>query len=134
MGSTAAPGLPSNPVPDDILLVEDNFIIALDLETILREFGVTEVRTANSVMEAIELIAKRTPKFAFIDINLGVEKGFEVAERLRELGVRFMFATGYDETYDFPEHLSDVGMVSKPYSIEAVRNAIVRADGPSPAR
>lgn len=133
------PNPPSTPIsaagfmPGDILLVEDNYIIAIDLEDMLREIGVAQVRSANSVHLALELIAAQTPDFAFIDINLGTEKGFSVAERLRALGVPFTFSTGYDDKYDFPDHLADVQIFSKPYTIQAVRAAILLPFAPPAA-
>lgn len=136
MDVTVPQGTPTSgagPLPGDILLVEDNYIIALDLADMLREIGVAEVRTANSVHLAVELIVAKTPEFAFIDINLGAEKGFSVAERLRALGVPFMFSTGYGDKYDFPEHLADARIVSKPYTIEAVRAAILQPMPPPAA-
>jgi CheY-like chemotaxis protein len=108
-------------VPADILIVEDNYIIALDLETLLRDLGVVSVRTASSVREAIDLILAMPPDFGLIDVNLGEDKSFEVAERLLELGVPFVFTTGYGDSYAFPMHFVETRIMTKPYTIEALR-------------
>lgn len=113
------------PVPQDVLIVEDDFIIALDLEDMLRSLGVTVVRTANSVARALALITESVPQFGLIDVNLGGEKSFEVAERLRQLGVPFVFTTGYGYKFAFPAGVKDAGIVSKPYTVEALRAAIL---------
>lgn len=112
-------------LPGDVLLVEDNFFIALDIEEMLHQLGVERVRTANSVMQALGMIADYPPQFAFIDVNLGTEKGFAVAERLCELNVPFAFATGYADSDAFPALFANATIVSKPCVIEAIRGAIV---------
>ena len=48
-----------------------------------------------------------------------------VQERLMELGVPFVFTTGYGDKYAFPAGFSDAQIVSKPYTIEALRAAIL---------
>jgi CheY-like chemotaxis protein len=127
MDATQDPVEPQTPrlVPQDILVVEDDFIIALDLEDMLRGLGVGRVRVAVSVPQALEMIAAAAPEFGLIDVNLGNDKSFTVAERLMELGVPFVFTTGYGDKYAFPAGFSDAQIVSKPYTIEALRAAIL---------
>jgi len=74
-------------VPDDVLIVEDDLIIALDFEETILGFGVKTVRTAKSVSRALEMIADRAPDFALLDVGLVREKSFAVAERLDELQI-----------------------------------------------
>ena len=63
-------------VPGDVLIVEDDAIIALDFEQTVAEFGVTSVRIASSVARALAMIAERIPDFALLDIGLSEEKSF----------------------------------------------------------
>jgi CheY-like chemotaxis protein len=129
MGVSDSPSEPAaapRPVPRDVLVVEDNYIIALDLENMLRELGVEDVRIASSVLGALELIAARPPQLGLIDVNLGADKSFEVAKCLRELGIPIVFTTGYGDTDAFPEPFSATRIMSKPYTIEALRHAISR--------
>jgi light-regulated signal transduction histidine kinase (bacteriophytochrome)/CheY-like chemotaxis protein len=116
--------LPSGAVPRDVLLVEDNLIIALDTEDMLRRLGAHDVRTASSVGEALRQIAERAPEFALLDVNLGSETSFEIATRLQELKVRFAFATGYGEQAAFPEEFADAHKLRKPYTIDVLRAAM----------
>lgn len=125
--SDTAPELTPRP-PADVLIVEDNFLIALDTQEMLTELGVASVRTAGTVEEALEMIAAQVPDFCLLDINLGQEKSFGVAERLFALGVRFAFATGYGERDAFPAHFADAAIVSKPYTIDTLRQTIVYAE------
>ena len=69
-------------MPNDVLIVEDDPIIALDFEDTILGFGVKTVRTAGSVAKALVLIAERPPDFALLDVGLIREKSFAVAERL----------------------------------------------------
>lgn len=103
-------------LPRDVLIVEDNMIIALDAEDMVRRLGVESVRMAASVAQAMAAIDKAAPDFAFLDINLGRETSFAVAERLASMGVRFAFATGYGEDIAFPPKLLGVERVRKPYT------------------
>lgn len=118
---TATPGMPE-PVtmPDDVLIVEDNFIIALDLEDTVRQLGVQNIRAASNVATALAAITERTPRFALLDVNLGVETSFEVATRLVALGVPFAFMTGYGENAPFPPDLAHVTRVRKPFTQQSL--------------
>jgi light-regulated signal transduction histidine kinase (bacteriophytochrome)/CheY-like chemotaxis protein len=113
-------------MPKDVLVVEDNMIIALDAEDIMRKFGVGTVRSASSVAQALREISDRPPEFALLDVNLGTETSFEIAKRLTEIGVPFVFATGYGEQVAFPPEFSDAPKLRKPYSIDSLRAAVAR--------
>ena len=88
--------------PEDVLLVEDDLIIALDFEETILGFGVKTVRIAESVSRALEMIADRAPDFALLDVGLVREKSFAVAERLDELQIPFAFVTGYGADVGLP--------------------------------
>lgn len=90
MESASACGL-----PNDVLIVEDDPIIALDFEDTIIGFGVKAVRCAGSVAHALTMIADRVPDFALLDVGLAREKSFDVADRLLALNVPFAFVTGY---------------------------------------
>jgi CheY-like chemotaxis protein len=82
-------------LPKDVLIVEDDPIIALDFEDTILGFGVKAVRSAGSVAHALMMIEERVPDFALLDVGLVREKSFEVAERLQILKIPFAFVTGY---------------------------------------
>ena len=81
--------------PNDVLIVEDDPLIAMDFEDTLLGLGVSAVRTAGTVATALEMIARRAPDFALLDVGLIHEKSFAVAERLASLKIPFAFVTGY---------------------------------------
>lgn len=111
---------PQSPLPRDVLVVEDNMIIALDAEGALLRAGVERVRVAASVEQALRLIEQKAPDFALLDINLGQETSFAIAEHLAEIGVRFAFTTGYGEDIAFPPKMLGTTRIRKPYTGDTV--------------
>jgi DNA-binding NtrC family response regulator len=114
--------------PDDVLIVEDDPIIALDFEDTIRGFGVRSVRTAASVARALELIVDRAPEFALLDVGLVREKSFAVAERLDALKIPFVFVTGYRAAGTFPAAFEQVPRLPKPCSSDALQALLRRSD------
>ena len=113
------------PVPDGqlsgtVLLVEDNIIIALEAEDMLIALGADSVMVASNVTEALRLLTIETPAFAMLDINLGAEMSWPIASRLRELGVRHIFCTGYGDGIVYPAEHRGTPSLTKPYTKETV--------------
>lgn len=122
----AIPGVSAADLPKDVLIVEDNMIIALDAESSIVHAGIETVRVASSVAHAMKAIATRPPDFALLDINLGRETSFVVAEHLASLGIPFVFTTGYGEDIAFPPKLLGVPRIRKPYTGDALLTAMRR--------
>lgn len=116
-------------LPDDVLIVEDDPIIALDFEETILGFGVGAVRTAPSVSAALKLIADRVPAFALLDVELVREKSFVIAERLGSLQVPFVFVTGYAAKVSFPEAYAQIPRLPKPCSSDALKAILAGAKG-----
>ena len=108
-----------------VLLVEDNMLIALDAEDMLADLGASAVNVATSVADALAAIERERPDLAVLDVNLGPETSIPVAERLSELGVPFLFATGYGDKVPRPPSVADAPMLAKPYNPDVLRKAIV---------
>jgi len=114
--------------PADVLIVEDDPIIAIDFEDRLIGFGVTSVRTVGSVTQALDAIAKRAPDFALLDVELIREKSFAIAERLVALKIPFVFVTGYGADARIPPEFASLPRLQKPCSSDALEAALqVRA-------
>jgi DNA-binding NtrC family response regulator len=109
-----------NGLPDDVLVVEDDAIIALDFEDTILRFGVKSVRTAANVARALQLIDERVPDFALLDISLAREKSFAVAERLETLGIPFAFISGYGTDAGLPTTLAQTPRLPKPCTSDAM--------------
>jgi CheY-like chemotaxis protein len=117
----------SNGMPGDVLVVEDDPIIAIDFEDTILGFGVKTVRTAGNVVRALELIAEKTPDFALLDVGLlRGEKTFAIAERLNALEVAYAFITGYGADVRLPPAFADKPRLTKPCSTQALEAALRR--------
>ena len=117
-----------NGMPSDVLIVEDDPIIALDFEDTIRGFGVKTVRIAANVATALELIDQRVPQFALLDVGLIREKSFAVAERLEALRIPYAFVTGYGTDATLPPAFAAKPRLPKPCSADALR-ALLKSGG-----
>ncbi|MBY5766389.1 HWE histidine kinase domain-containing protein [Rhizobium laguerreae] len=113
----------------NVLLVENNLIIAMDGEDILRRLG-ADVATAPSVTEAMEILADQSFDLALLDVNLGDETSFGIADRLAAEGVPFVFATGYGEGIAQANSHSDAPVLQKPYTMEGMTDILARVPLP----
>jgi DNA-binding response OmpR family regulator len=80
-----------------ILVVEDEFLIALELEQTLRRAGYQVVGPAARVGMALRLLRQVRPDAAVLDVNLAGERVTPVAEVLQAMAVPFLLASGYRE-------------------------------------
>jgi CheY-like chemotaxis protein len=111
-------------MPNDVLIVEDDPLIALDFEDTILGFGVKTVRAAGDVARALNLIADRAPDFALLDVALVREKSFAIAERLEALKIPFVFITGYGSDVTLPAAFSKTPLLPKPCSSDALEAAL----------
>lgn len=107
-----------------VMLVEDSLIIALDAEDILQRMGASRVVTASNVETAITAIEDEKPALVMLDINLGDQTSFPIADRLAELGIPFLFATGYGEQAQLPTDHRARAVLQKPYTMHNVAQVI----------
>jgi CheY-like chemotaxis protein len=124
----------SNRLPEDVLVVEDDPIIAMDFEDTILGFGVKTVRTAGNVARALQLIEERAPDFALLDVGLGREKSFAIAERLEALGIPFAFITGYDGVAALTDAFAQRPRLPKPCTTDALEAALKNAMATRTAR
>lgn len=78
-----------------ILVVEDEMLIAMMLEDLLIELGCEVVGPVSTVAGGLKLAAEERLDGAVLDVNLGQERAFPIADALRAAGVPFVFVTGY---------------------------------------
>ncbi|GEN61025.1 HWE histidine kinase domain-containing protein [Acetobacter nitrogenifigens] len=113
----------------DVLVVEDQLLIALEVEQDLGELEGCKVRTASSVEEAIVCIDAAEPDVVLLDVNLGDETSEAVAFALRARGVPFILTTGYADRIESLKEFSDAPVIAKPYEVRTVISAIIDALG-----
>jgi len=107
-----------------VLLLEDNLIVALEAEDLLRALGAASVIAVSSVAGAIGLCDANSFDFAVLDINLGFENSLDFAHRLRRAKVPFVFASGYGEQSISGESRISEMIVAKPYDRESLSSAV----------
>ncbi|WP_300216935.1 response regulator [Bradyrhizobium sp.] len=78
-----------------ILVVEDEYLIALDLDAALRTGGYRVIGPASNVSAALELLKAERPDAAILDVNLAGQWVTPVAEVLQAMSVPFILASGY---------------------------------------
>ena len=114
---------PSAPSSMKILVVEDEAIVSLLLEDMLLDLGYGDVWVASDVESALGLLASKRPDVAVLDVNLGGESAYPVAEQLAAMKIPFVFATGYGRFgIDGPWAAHPV--IQKPYDIKALQAVI----------
>jgi CheY-like chemotaxis protein len=108
-----------------ILVLEDQILIAMEVEHSLLQMGARSVVVACSVAEALEALEHAVPDVAVLDINLGPSTtSFPVAEALLRHGAPWVFATGYGDEIKLPPQLKSAAMVRKPYTTDMLGKAL----------
>ena len=107
-----------------IVVVEDEYLIANDLANALEEVGAIVLGPVPSAEAAASLIAAETGiDGALLDINLGGEMVFGIADTLVSRGIPFAFVTGYDR-WAIPERFADAPRLEKPVKPKQVAQAL----------
>jgi CheY-like chemotaxis protein len=104
-------------------VVEDEFMIGLDIGEQLAEAGFEVVGPALSVTKALQLVADPGCDVAVLDINLGGETSGPIARKLRASGTPFVVVTGYSVD-NLPPWFHDAIIVTKPYRIADLVSAL----------
>jgi light-regulated signal transduction histidine kinase (bacteriophytochrome) len=113
----------------NLLLVEDSLIISLDAEDLAQRLGASHVISASTLQGALDVLESSTPSVAVLDINLGDSTSYPIADRLEDMGVPFLFASGYGEQAQLPNRHRHRAVLQKPYTLENVARAIDRLLG-----
>lgn len=100
-----------------ILVIEDEPLVSMDIETCLAESGSIVVGPANNVKRARQLIESESFDGALVDANLAGEPVDELANALVARGIPFVFLTGYGRD-SLPAAFRDTGIIGKPYTRE----------------
>jgi CheY-like chemotaxis protein len=115
-----------------VLVVEDEYLVAKSLESMLRALGCNVVGTASTVEAACSLIKNRTVDAALLDINLSPGTCEPIARALRYREIPFVFLTGYSNLNMLPDDLRGYRIVTKPAdaaTIARVLQETVRGNG-----
>ena len=107
-----------------ILIVEDEFLLAMELETLLQRGGCTVLGPASSVGQALAVLDGEQPELALLDVNLKGERATPVAAALQARDVPFVLITGYSALQLSEPELRDAPRIDKPVSCSALRRAV----------
>ena len=108
-----------------VLVVEDEYLLADELSRFLRARGFEVLGPAPSVARARALIDQHPPAAAVLDIQLGDERSYPIAEQLVTLGIPFVFRTGHVHD-QLPDHLRDRPVLSKLTDLNMVEQTLSR--------
>lgn len=109
-----------------VLVVEDEMLVALNLEDLLVDLGAEVVGPAMRLETALDLARSERLDVAVLDINLHGGRSYPVAEVLRDRGLPFIFATGYGHA-EGSEAFAHVPTLTKPYRSGELAAALAEA-------
>jgi CheY-like chemotaxis protein len=112
-----------------ILVLEDEFLIAMDVEQLCLDRGAESVRVARTLEETGKVVDFDG---AIIDVMLGGVSTLEFADELTAAGVPFVFASGYTDDPELTRRFPGVTLVAKPYSGTDLIEALALACGRTP--
>ncbi|HEY1504685.1 MAG TPA: response regulator [Stellaceae bacterium] len=104
----------------DVLVIEDEEMIASVIEEMLLDLGCRQVWIAGSAKDAQAVLAQHRPHAAILDVNLGGDSGFELAQSLADAKIPFVFATGYGR-HGLPEQWAARPIIQKPFKLEMLQ-------------
>ena len=110
-----------------VLIVEDESLVAMLLETILEDMGCVPVGPAATVDEGLRMTSEPIDA-ALLDVNVAGRQVFPIAQALKDRGVPFVFSTGYGEG-GLPDEWRGHSTLQKPFTEAAVRDALMTAMG-----
>ena len=112
----------------EVLVVEDEMMIAMLIEDMLDELGCKLVGQAASVPRALELIGNESIEVAILDLNLDGKDTYAIADALQRKNVPFIFATGYGSA-GLRQEYGNRPVLQKPFQQKDLEMALTEALG-----
>ena len=107
-----------------IMIVEDEALLALELELEVESAGHVVVGTAASLKAAFDIIDTSVPEFAFVDVHLSDgPSGIDIGRRLADRKIPFVFVTGNVRRIP-DDFVGALGAIEKPYTMNGLQNAL----------
>ncbi len=121
-----------------ILIVEDDALVALNLQEFVESLGCSVVGPTGRLGEALAILDAEHIDGAMLDINLHGEMVYPLAERLAERETPMLFCSGYAFTSAVPDRFAHYPQVSKPCAEHTLHTAMMETFGylkaPPPSR
>ncbi len=115
-----------------VLVVEDEFVIALDMEQMLRRLGADTVDLAASLADALAAIERTPPALVILDLKLRADSTVPIAEALQVCAIPMIFVTGYGDLDSLPESLRCRPLLRKPIDFATLTALVSDIQFPAP--
>lgn len=109
-----------------VLIVEDEPLLALDLQDMLAELGCLVIGTATRIERALTLAEGSEFELAILDINLAGSNSFPVADMLRKRRKPFIFTTGYGAA-GLVDGYRGTPLLTKPFGLRELEKVVIKA-------
>jgi CheY-like chemotaxis protein len=113
----------SEPSSYRVLIVEDEALISMLLDDMVKDLGFQVVGPALKLKHALALSAHERIDVALLDINLGDSAVYPIADLLTERGIPFVFSTAYDSGV-IPARFQAITVLQKPFSSQELGDAL----------
>ena len=111
-----------------VMIVEDEYLLASALQDAVEQMGAEVVGPFARVQQAMQSIdAGELPDVGLLDVNLGSEYSYPLADALARLGIPAVLITGYD-TSALPEAYRSLSYLRKPFDMASITSALDRVD------
>ena len=111
-----------------VVLLEDEYLIALDAKDNLEALGVRNIQVVNTLAGAAQVAQTGEIDVAVLDLNINGEMSLEVAEMFRKRGIPIVFASGYELRNRIDPDLEEAAVhLRKPYTCESLKDALEAA-------
>ena len=115
-----------------VLVVEDEMLPAMLLESMLTALGCVVVGPAARVGKALELLRTAAPDAVILDVNLGGQPAYPLAAVLQARGVPFVFVTGYGRA-QLPAEWRAAPLLAKPFTQAQLAASVAELLATAPA-
>jgi DNA-binding NtrC family response regulator len=116
-------GMPASLAGKTVLVVEDRYLIARDMCRAIRELGGAPLAPAGDLASARDAISRTAPDLVLVDMNLRDEMASPLVHELRDKGIPFILATGYED-WMLPADIRGSPRVEKPVTARTLRHVV----------
>ncbi|WDR01893.1 response regulator [Devosia algicola] len=109
-----------------VLVVEDEPLVALMIEDMLRDMGGDQIHVAHNQDSAWASLEQHAPCLAVMDFNLGNDDTMKLVEACRGRGIAVIISSGYTAE-DLPAEMRAFPLLSKPFSFEQMSQVVAAA-------
>lgn len=120
-----------NMLPQRVIIVEDEYLVALDVEVVLQSMGIETIVIVTTLAQARQAVEQDGADCVLLDVSLSDGKSYDFARQLREMAIPFGFVSGYGDTTGFPDDLLHAPLLGKPFGEDEVRDFVLNLVGVS---